>query len=371
MNTELMLYSYGFVCLAMLLFNIVYLFVQNRRGRTLAGRVSAARAVISAQARQLEKTGALSQSHAARLRSGLQRLGRLLTFDEALTGFEKEHPAQAEAYLRAAAPVFTQLAPVYGRKESEQAAYFAYFLSRHPAAAQPASDALCESLLGYLRKRNVYCHVNVLQALYAFSSPDCLKKALDLVDESGVYIHTKILTDGLLTYQGRRDELNSMLMDAFQGFSPALQLAILNYFRFGRIADRDFFYRIMTDEAQDKELRLASLRYFAAAPDREAEQQLIAFASNDDPGAWEYAAVAATALAGYPGEATNEALKKALHHRNWYVRKNAAQSLSRLGLHYHDLSEVLESKDRYAREMMMYRLEQNRRQNAGEKNRHG
>ena len=74
---------------------------------------------------------------------------------------------------------------------------------------------------------------------------------------------------------------------------------------------------------------------------------------------WEYAAIAGTALASYPGERTVEVMKKALTSSNWYIRFNAAKSLESFQLTYLELSDVIESNDRYAREIMQYQVDLN------------
>ena len=63
-------------------------------------------------------------------------------------------------------------------------------------------------------------------------------------------------------------------------------------------------------------------------------------------------------FAGYLCEKTEEVLKGLLHSRNWYVRYNASQSLDKLGVEYTDLIDVFEGEDRYAGEIMRYRLDQ-------------
>ena len=72
---------------------------------------------------------------------------------------------------------------------------------------------------------------------------------------------------------------------------------------------------------------------------------------------WEYATVAAASLAAYPDKETINALKEALHSGNWYVRYAAAQSLEHLQVDYTDVIDIAAGNDRYAREMMLYRLE--------------
>ena len=49
-----------------------------------------------------------------------------------------------------------------------------------------------------------------------------------------------------------------------------------------------------------------------------------------------------------------------MHSPNWYVRYNSATSLEKLGFDYEDLLGGAAGSDRYAREMLTYRLETRR-----------
>lgn len=51
---------------------------------------------------------------------------------------------------------------------------------------------------------------------------------------------------------------------------------------------------------------------------------------------------------------------EAMHSPNWYVRYNASASLEAHGLSYEEMMDVLSGNDRYAREMLNYRLESKR-----------
>ena len=73
---------------------------------------------------------------------------------------------------------------------------------------------------------------------------------------------------------------------------------------------------------------------------------------------WEYAAIASSALVLYPSQQSIELLKRNLNNSNWYIRFNASQSLEQFGLSYTDLIDVFDSNDRYAREILQYRLDQ-------------
>ena len=51
-----------------------------------------------------------------------------------------------------------------------------------------------------------------------------------------------------------------------------------------------------------------------------------------------------------------DALLRAMNSSNWYTRSNAAASLEAHGLSYEEMLQVLGGGDRYAREMLSYRL---------------
>ena len=50
-------------------------------------------------------------------------------------------------------------------------------------------------------------------------------------------------------------------------------------------------------------------------------------------------------------------LKKDLGSANWYIRFNAAKSLETFHLTYLELSDVMDGNDRYAREILQYRMD--------------
>ena len=75
--------------------------------------------------------------------------------------------------------------------------------------------------------------------------------------------------------------------------------------------------------------------------------------------------MAASALPSYPDSEAIYVLKEALHSGNWYVRSAAAQSLEQMHVDYTDVMDIAAGSDRYAREMMLYRLESRKLQEMG------
>ena len=360
MGSETLLYGYGAVCVSMLVFNVIYNVTLNRRDRRLERQSRSLARRVDAQLDRLRMGLELERGHIAYLRRRLSRVGGLIAFDHAvsqrLEGAEGESEAVL-AYQRQLQPLMLQLAVLYQGREDIQAAYFAYFLSRHRLRRHMGMDAVQDIMVSYMDKESLYCRVNALQALYDFGSPERVADAVSALDRSGRFIHDKILTDGLLSFTGDHERLTELLLERFGGLSRQTKQAVLGYIRFRSGDYCPKMLEIMRDPGEDKELRLSAIRYFGKYPYGPAKPCLLAFAADKDPVNWEYASVAVTALALYRGSDVEDALMGAVYSSNWYVRSNAAASLAQQGLDYSDLIRVVGGGDRYVREMMFYQLD--------------
>lgn len=107
-----------------------------------------------------------------------------------------------------------------------------------------------------------------------------------------------------------------------------------------------------------------AIRYFGKYYYEPALKYILNFVSNNDASMWEYATVAFSSLEKYSGDDVIKALKKAIHSPNWYIHYQAAQSLDAQHLNYNALFDIINGSDRYAREMMTYRLESGKLQKA-------
>lgn len=367
MGVEVMIYIYGAICVSMIAFNVGYAMVLRGSGPRQAHRTLLFRHQIQSQLERLAQGRAIEERHLYVLQKKLAHVGQLSAYEQALHDLaELRKGPLFQQYLVQIQPVMLHLALRYRNREMTQAAYFSYFLSRYMLPKHLPMQALQEVLLhSYMPKHNLYCQVNVLQALCAFGSEESVLEALLIQDRDALFLHEKILTECLLSYTGDHHQLISLLLERREGFSVHTQLAILNYIRFCTPGYASQMFDLMEDTSLDKELRLAAIRYFGRYPYPPALGPLLRFAQDRDPMAWEYATVSASCLARYRGEEVVEALKQALHSSNWYVRYAAASSLEAQGMGYEDLLDIMAGNDRYAREMMMYRLESGRLQKAG------
>ena len=262
-----------------------------------------------------------------------------------------------EAYIRQLQPVFLYLATVYLKRENTQAAYYCYFLAKHRLRRHMDTDPFQQVVLSYLKKDSLYCKINALKALCSFGSPAVLMDALaQLGDGQDCQLHGKVVTEALLSYTGDASALIGLLWDQMERFSLPIQRSVLDYIRFqsGDYCGR--MLEILEDSSRDKELRLAAIRYFGKYPYPPARALLLAFLQGQDSTRWEYAAISATSLARYDGKDVVDALLRAMNSSNWYIRNNASASLEAHGLTYEEMLRVLSGDDRYAREMLTYRL---------------
>ena len=294
------------------------------------------------------------------MRRRLSRINELLAFDQLMEELEQES-AVYEAYIRQLQPVFLQLATVYWKRESTQAAYYCYFLAKHKFRRHMEMDQFQQIVLSYLKKDSLYCKINALKALCSFGSPSILMDALvELGNGQESQLHGKVVTEALLSYTGDADALIGLLWARLDRFALPIQRSVLDYIRFQSGGYCGRMLEILKDLRRDKELRLAAIRYFGKYHYAPARPVLLDFLNDSDSTRWEYAAISATALARYDGQDVVSALLRAMNSSNWYIRSNAASSLEAHGLTYEEMLKVLGGDDRYAREMLTYRLKAKR-----------
>ena len=365
MGAEMLLYGYGLVCLSMLGFNLLYGLYLRSDDRQMERRTDRLRRQVEGQLARLREgadgaSRSLPASHLTWMRRRLSHINGLLAFDQLLEELEWEDGGY-EAYIRQMQPVFLHLATVYLKRENSQAAYYCHFLAKHKFRRDMEMDQFQKLVLSYLKKDSLYCKINALKALCTFGSPSVLAEALgELSGGPELQFHGKVVTEALLSYTGDAEELIGLLWERMEGFSVSIQRSVLDYIRFQSGGHCGPMLEILEDPRRDKELRLAAIRYFGKYPYPPARALLLEFVRNQDPTRWEYAAISAASLAGYRGRDVVEALLNAMNSPNWYIRTNASSSLEAHGLTYEELLQVLGGDDRYARDMLTYRLEAKR-----------
>lgn len=352
MKVEILIYAYLAVCTSMILFNIVCVFVFQKRDQEIHKRsIDFTDSIV----KQMEN-GNMEEAHKRFLQKKLKKVQHLMALDEALQKLKQERPEQAQSYIASIRPVFVYLTQEYRKKNQTQAAYFPYMIQKYRIFQGAPNSKVRELLLDMVKENNLYCRENALQALYSIGEVESVISALKILDQSAHYHHAKMITDGLLSFTGDRKQLDDRIWDELAAFSNTMKAALLDYFRFESGSHCEKMLRIMVSPRENQELRFSAIRYYAKYYYEPALPYLYDFTCDESP-IWEYKAIAATALANYPTARTEEILKELLSNRNWYVRYNASESLEKLGMDYDELIDVWEGRDRYASEMLRYRYD--------------
>ena len=364
MQIEMLVYIYLIVCMSMIGFNCVCILVFKRREKKVEKHSAHFSEAIREQMERMNSGGAVEEEHCQYLKRKLRRIGNLVAFDETLETLSEESPEQVQKYLNAISQVIVYLTKVYSRKRDDIAVtFFPYIIRKYKILKGVSLTPVVETMFELVKSPNVYCRENALQALYSTGDVNCVVRAIKYIDENHIEHNAKLLTDGLLNFEGNAKHLQERLWGELDSFSVPMKVTILNYFRFGGSKEPEQMMTLLKDEAQDREVHFACVRYFAKYPYEPAFPLLLDMAKGEIGDGFEYAAIASTALGEYPSEKTTEVLKRNLHNNNWYIRFNSSQSLEKLGFTYINMIDVMEGSDRYAREMLQYRLDQRNNQN--------
>lgn len=345
---RMIIYFYIFICVALLLFNLLYIFRSSSMKRKQAQKVQRWKKYFDSL-----QEGA-PQWETDKVLRRLKSTEELIAFNTTLENEEQEHPGMVASYFRENRELVLRLVEEYGRKAAMEQAFMAYVIATfHPPIGDERSQLL-ELLLGYLENSTVYSRENVLNALYVLGNGQSVEHAFTLISQRGWYHDSRLLSDGLNRFQGNRDALVDRLWKSRAQLSECFQVGVVRFadtLRGNAFAEE--FLQAMETEELPEETRFAMVRYFRRHVVPEAKPVLLQLLQGDAEGKRELAIAAATTLVSYPDSETRQALTNALHSQNWYVRQNAARSLKAMGVTWEEI-QVSSGGDRYATEMLEY-----------------
>lgn len=357
MNIENMIYIYLFVCLSMIVFNVFTAIMFKRRDKRTVRVSESFKQRVERQLDRIRLGIPCDARHRRYLASKLKRSGNMIAFDRMLEAVYINDAEAVKRYLSELDSVFVALCAYWCGKDRIEAAFFPYVIKKYRIIAFKTYPTINEMLIGLLDEPSIYCRENAMQALYTTGDSECIMQALKMIDKSELFYHGKLISDGLLNFVGSARELTARMIEAFDDFSVDMQINFLNYMRFSNPDCREFAYSLLCDDKRDDEIHYSAIRYLGKYPYDKAYDKLYALADCSNDGRWEYSAIASSALASYPCERTKERLKSNLSSRHWHVRYNSAEGLERMGTTYSELADILEGEDRYASEILRYRLQ--------------
>lgn len=357
------IYFYIFICVVLLLFNLLYIFRSGSVKRQQRRKIQHWKKYLDSFTE-----GTPIREHGELFRQ-LKNVQELMAFYEAMGSREQEQPGEAASFFQKNHSTVLELAREYGEKDAMEQAFFAYVIAAfHPAIGDRRSPLL-EQLLNYLDHSTVYSRENILNALYALGNIQSVEHAFLLMSQRGWYHDPRLLSDGLNRFQGEKETLANRLWRCRDQLIECFQVGTIRFAEsFGGSHFPEAFLRALETEGLPTETQFTLVRYFRRHAVPYAQPVLLRLLKGESGGKRELAIAAVAALASYPDEKTRQALKEALHSPNWYVRQNAARSLKAQGVTWEECG-IDSSADRYATEMLEYILGGQPAPKGGEKER--
>lgn len=354
---ELILYFFMFSCFALLLFNIAYILIDNTRNVQMKSRQLGMAEDITRQIQLILDGEPVQETHLAYLQKQLRHARFMKVFEQSMQEVLMQQPSElCSQYLKQLRPVFLSLTAAYERHDHIEQSYFASIIAQFGIdRGQVVSDGILEFCLRKIPQKEVSLRENSLKALYSIGNADAILSAWNLMDLHEIRHSHKLLSDGLLSFTGDRLALAQLLFQHRQEYRDQLLLPVMQFISHFSNAYQDQFLEILEDSAADKELQLEALRYFRKYPYEPARKTIQSFLRYREIVDWEYTAIAALTLSGYPGPDTVDCLKETLSDSNWYIRLNSADSLIHgLKISQVQLHDIYNGKDRFAKEILLY-----------------
>lgn len=353
-NVETVIYFFIFICFSMMVFNIVYIFQDHMKEKSIKRRQLRYEKQIYWQIGLIQMHAPLDSVHVRNVERQLRYLDNLIAFHDACVSLHKQKE-NIYWYIQEMAPIFQNLIMKYERRNDMDKAYLAWVIGDLFSEHVEQYEHLSRLLLNYLENTTIYCRENTLSALYKLGNPKMIERAYQMLQDNHNVHHEKLLSDGLLKYTGDHEELAYLLWRHYGEWNSELMLPIINYIRYVSDDFTALFLPVLQNEEEDIEIRLAILRYYRRYYYAPVKEILIAYALQEK--SVDLAILASAALTNYPGDDSIVALKKALCHKDWYVRKNAAQSLVSIA-NADAYQDVFAGTDTYAKDMLTYVLKQ-------------
>ena len=357
MQVETLIYVYLAICLSMIAFNCVCIRVFSRRDKRTEEVSWDFKERVWKEIDRLSEGEKPDKRHSGYLKSKLRRTGNLLAFDAALEEIYKEDTHKVIEYLASVYPVFVYLSDKYARKDEIRVTFFLHILRKYHVVTRRPNAQIESMIFKLLNTNSIYSRQAAFEVIVSMGNASHVMRAVKTIDRLGVYHNAKLITDSLLKFTGSPRKLAKEIFKDLRSFSVYMQVALINYLRFRSGDYGEEMLKLLLDSTLDDEVRFSCIRYFGKYPYAPAYDVLMSLADEKAVSRWEYAAIVSAALSAYPSDATLARLKRNLSSKEWYIRYNAAASLYALDVTDADVQDVFSGKDRYAQEMLRYRME--------------
>lgn len=358
MNVDIdkVIYLYLYTCTALILFNIFYVFSSSRQKRKHYEYANKWRKCIEEQLILLKDGHSIGIKHKEELERRLISTKQLISYAYTLDMLRNEGEI-LEGYLCENQVSIQLLAHRYSKKEVYDRAFFAFFISKNPPCTGRQYNQLMKILISYMDNSTIYSRENILRALYVLGNAQAIETAFQIMNDRKWFHHHKLLSDGLMTFTGDKEELSERLWKNLKSWEENLALSIIKFITLTSDKFKERLFLMVQSKDISLEVHIEIIRYFRIHIHEPIRAVLINYFEDTYMIDENIKIVAASVLDQYPGEETIIVLKHALKSPNWHIRYNAALSLKNLKLSIDELQDVIMDDDRYANEMITYMMD--------------
>lgn len=341
---NLMIQIYMIVCVVLLVFDIGFLLVKNIRSHRFYPRDNRFENRIKKEIELWKAAGAFSEDFQRDLYKQLSKTKNMITLQDQL----ELHPEAVDMFR---STIF-HLLDEYKKKSDYEQAYYTYIISAMDYSKERVPADFASKFLAFLDSKSLYTFINTMNALYQFGEVHLLVAGIDKTDERVGFYHRKLLVDGLLEAKVDKKAFTEKMLERFERYSTYTQNCLLDYFRLGGCDVSEFCLELMLSDLADKEVQYTAMRYFAKYPNQTAKEYFMNILRNEEE--WIRQMLAIQALDQYLEPEIRELIKGKITSQNWHVRNNAAMYLKKNGLDKEEIREIINLKDRYTNETLLY-----------------
>lgn len=353
-KVEYVLYLYSFISIALIFYNIKYIFSKNRENEVHKFLVNKYIKEYDNDIILLKRRENIDRKYYKKIVKELKNINNLLAFHDAI--MLKKETEDFKIYKDFIYDVFLDLSIFYNKKSDMEKALFAYIIGELNIEKEN-NRKLDTKIINFLEKPSVYLVENTLKAFIRLGHKDSLIKTLNILNFKKISHNEKLISDGLLEYKGDKLELAKELWEYRNQWMIPYVKSIIKFIRLIGSDFKEEFYQALKNENLHIEIKIDLIRYFGKVKYNKILDYLLDLFETKKNVDSNLLIVIATTLGNYPSERTVEALKKGMTNSNWYIRNNSCVSFLALNPLKENIDEILNGNDKYARDILIYQLE--------------
>ena len=351
---ENILYFYSFISIALILYNIKYVFLKKKEEKKHTYLVNKYIKEYDKNIILLKENKCINKKYYRRLIKELKKINNLLAFEVSI--ISKKNTEYFEIYRNFLYDVFLELAVFYKKKSDMEKGLFVYIIG-NINIERVDSRTLDNRIINLLEEPSVYLVENTLKTFIRLGHKDSLIKALKILNFKRIYHNEKLISDGLLEYKGDKLDLAEELWEYRSEWMVSYVVSIIKFIRTVSDDFKEEFYYALISENLDIEIKIELIRYFGKVKYNKVLDYLLEIIETEENIDRNFLIVATTVLSNYPSKRTIEVLKRGMTDSNWYIRNNSCASFLSLNPSEKDINDILNGDDKYAKDILVYQLE--------------